>query len=390
MRRTGRLAAGANRATLADASREESAMMANYRIGVIGHTGRGNYGHGLDRVWLDMPNCEIVGVADANPGGLEQAVRRLGSPPGYADYRAMLDKTKPDIVAICPRWLDQHCEMVLAAAERGIHIYMEKPMCRTLAEADRMVAACEKNHVKLAISHQTRYSPKIYVIQRMIEEGKIGKVLELRGRGKEDRRGGGEDLWVLGSHVMNLIHFFGGEPSWCFAKVLQDDRSIQKEDVVEGAEGIGPLAGDTVAAMFGMDESATAYFGSHRDTAGRRFGLQIYGSKGVIEILTGHLPAVYFLPDPTWSPGRSGAKWIPVSSEGPGQPEPLKDGGLHGGNLLACADLMGAIEQDRLPECNIYEARLTVEMIAAVFESHRAGGPVNMPIENRKNPLSSL
>ncbi|MFV1965983.1 MAG: Gfo/Idh/MocA family protein [Pirellulaceae bacterium] len=365
-------------------------MMAKYRIGVIGHTGRGNYGHGLDRVWLEIPDCEIVSVADANEAGREQAVKRLGAPRGFADYRDMLDETKPDIVAICPRWLDQHCEMVLAAAERGIHIYMEKPMCRTLAEADQMAAACEKNNVKFAISYQTRYSPKLDVVKGMIEDGKIGDILELRGRGKEDRRGGGEDLWVLGSHVMNLIHYFGGEPAWCFAKVLQENRPVVKEDVVEGNEGIGPLAGDTVSAMYGLADSATAYFGSRRGAAGGRFGLQIYGSKGIIEILTGHLPSVSFLPDPTWCPGRSGVQWIPVSTAGPGKPETLKDRGLHGGNLLACEDLLGAIEQDRLPECNIHEARLTVEMIAAVFESHRVGRPVAVPLENRENPLLSL
>lgn len=60
------------------------------------------------------------------------------------------------------------------------------------------------------------------------------------------------------------------------------------------------------------------------------------------------------------------------------------------GNVLACQDLLTAIEEDRLPECNVYEARTTVEMIAAVFESDRAGGPVAFPLRNRKNPLESL
>ena len=367
-------------------------MAAKYRIGIIGHTGRGNYGHGVDVVWLEMPNCEIVGVADANEKGLADAVKRLRAPRGFADYRKMLDEVKPDIAAIGPRWLDQHCDMVLAAAERGIHMYMEKPLCRTLEEADRMAAACEKKKVKFAIAHQTRYSPKLNVVRQMIDQGAIGKILELRGRGKEDTRGGSEDLWVLGSHIFNLIHYFAGEPAWCFARVLQNERPITKQDVVQGNEGIGPLAGDNVVATYGVDHGATAYFGSRRQMGGSpsRYGLQICGSKGIIEILTGHLPPVNYLPDPAWSSGRSGAKWIPVSSAGPGKPEPLKEGGLHAGNLLACADLIAAIEQDRLPECSIYEARMTVEMIAAVFESHRANAPVKIPLENRKNPLAML
>ncbi len=131
-----------------------------YRVGVIGYTGQGDYGHGLDQVWLDVPNAEIVAVADANEKGLAEAVKRLSAPKGYADYRKMLDEAKPDLVSICPRWLDQHRDMVVAAAERGVRgIYLEKPLCRTLAEADEMIAACQKHKVKAAVAHQTRYSP---------------------------------------------------------------------------------------------------------------------------------------------------------------------------------------------------------------------------------------
>jgi predicted dehydrogenase len=365
-------------------------MLRKYRIAVIGHTGRGNYGHGIDTVWFDIPGCEIVGVADADEAGRAAAVERLKAPKGYADYRQLLDETKPDIAAIGPRWLDQHRDMVVAAAERGIHMYMEKPFCRTPQEADEMIAACEKHKVKLAIAHQTRYSPRLQMVRQLIEAGAIGTVLELRGRGKEDSRGGGEDLWVLGSHVMNLIHHLGGEPLSCCGTVLQDGKPVTKEHVKPGNEGIGPLAGDALHAVYELDNGVSAYFGSRRDAAGNRFGLQIYGSKGVIEILTGHLPAVHILQDPMWSPGRSGKAWVPISSAGIGQEEPLRDGGLDGGNVLACLDLMSAIEEDRLPECNVYEARTTIEMISAVFESHRLGGPAKFPLQNRGNPLELL
>jgi predicted dehydrogenase len=374
-------------------------MIAKYRIGVIGHTGRGNYGHGLDRVWLDLPDCEIVAVADADENGLAAAVKRLGDPQGFRDYRRMMDEVKLDIVAVAPRWLDQHRDMVVAAAERGIHVYMEKPFCRTLQEADEIVAACEQHDIKLAIAHQTRWSPRLEVVRDLLADKAIGRVLEMRGRGKEDRRGGGEDLWVLGSHVMNLIHTLGGEPRWCFASVLQDGEPVTEKHVIEGNEGIGPLAGDTVHAMYGLDDGVTAYFDSHRYAGGggaqttrrgMRFGLQVFGSEGVLEILTGHLPAVHILQDPHWSPGRSGQRWRPVTSAGVGREEPLQDGGLHGGNLLACRDLIAAIEEDRLPECHVYEARQTVQMIAAVFESHRLGKPAAFPLENRRNPLEML
>lgn len=362
--------------------------MAGYRVAVIGHTGRGDYGHGVDTVWARLPDrCELVAVADADPQGLSRAAAKLKAPKAFADYRKMLDEVRPDIVGIGPRWLDQHRDMVVAAAERGIHVFMEKPFCRSPAEADQMIAALEKHHVKLAIAHQTRYSPKLQVVRDLILEGKIGKVLELRGRGKEDARGGGEDLWVLGSHVMNLIHYFGGNPRWCFAEVQQDGKPVTSKQVRPGNEEIGLLAGDHVTAVYGLDDGAIASFGSHKNAAGNRFGLQIYGSKGVIEILTGYLPAAHFLADPMWSPGRSKTPWVPISSAGLEQPESLTDGSADAGNQAAIEDLIGAIEMDREPECSAYEGRQTIEMISAVFASHRQGAPVKMPLAVRSNPL---
>jgi predicted dehydrogenase len=367
-------------------------MTARYRVGVIGRTGRGDYGHGIDTVWAEVPETEVVAVADDDKQGLAAKCQALSVERGYADWREMLDKEKPDIVAICPRWIDQHRDMVVEAANRGMHIYMEKPFVRTLAEADECVAACERTHARLAIAHQTQYSPKLAMVKQLIAEGRIGRVLELRGRGKEDRRGGGEDLWVLGSHVMGLMRAVAGEPLWCQASVTQEGRPIQASDVAEGAEGIGPLAGDAVHAMYGLPDGAVAYFGSMRNMGGGkgRFGLTIYGSTGAIEILSGYLPSVKYLDDPSWSPGRSGAAWQDVSSAGIGQPEPLTDTGLHGGNVAAVRDLLEAIEGQREPLCGVYEARGIVEMIVAVFESQRVGARVPLPLENRENPLAML
>ncbi len=365
-----------------------------YRVAVIGHTGRGDYGHGMDRVWADVPGTTVVGVADADPAGLASAVKRLDGAKGFADYRQMLDQMKPELVSIGPRWLDQHRDMVVAAAQRGVRgIYLEKPMCRTLLEADEMVAACEQHDVKLAIAHQTRYSPKLPVIDEIIRSGKLGRIVEIRARGKDDHRGGGEDLWVLGTHMMNLMNHFGGKPISCFATVLQDGQPIRRADVRPGKEGIGPLAGDEVHAMYRLSGGATGYFDSVRDTKGSpsRFGIRIFGSKGILELHdTGHLPDVRFLDDSSWSPGRSDKRWLSVSSAGIDQPEPLRSEGLHGGNVLAVKDLIAAIEEDRQPVSHIEEARTATEMIVAVFESQRIAAPVTFPLVTRENPLLLL
>ncbi|MBE0656179.1 MAG: gfo/Idh/MocA family oxidoreductase, partial [Bryobacteraceae bacterium] len=194
-------------------------------------------------------------------------------------------------------------------------------------------------------------------------------------------------------HMFNLISVLGGAPEWCFARVLQNGRGITRADVVEGAEGIGPLAGDEIHAMFRMAGGATAYWDSVRN-AGRppsRFGLEIFGSEGVVQMFdTGHLPEMYWLPDPQWSPGQTGKRWIPISSVGVGEPEPLKNGGLAGGNVLAVRDLLDALEHGREPVANLREARVTMEMVVAIFESQRQGRAVTIPLDLRKNPLTLL
>ena len=362
------------------------------RVAIIGSTGRGDYGHGLDVAWKEVPQVEIVALADDDAPGRALAVERTGAKTAYADYRAMIEKRRPTIVSICQRWIDRHHEMIMACVERGIHVFVEKPFCRTLEEADQIVRTCEMTHAKLAIAYQTRYCPIIPVVKRLIEQGELGTILEMRSRGKEDQRGGAEDLWVLGSHLLNLMQAFAGNPIACFATVTGKDHPIAKRDVVEGNEGLGPLAGDAVQVSYQFPRGVTGYFGSRRGAEGRpsRFGLQILGSKGIVEYLTGYLPAVNFLPDPGWSPGRSGAKWLKVSSAGVGMPEPIKPAGIPAGNVAAIKDLIAAIHEDRQPLCDVYAARAAVEMIMAAFESQRRGKPVSFPLDNRQHPLSML
>ncbi|MFO0968888.1 MAG: Gfo/Idh/MocA family oxidoreductase [Gemmataceae bacterium] len=373
-------------------------MPRNYRVAVIGRTGRGNYGHGLDVVWREFKNVQIVAVADESDAGRAAAQKRLGARNVYADFRDMLKKERPQIVSVADRHLDQHRDMVIACAEAGASVFLEKPMCRTLAEADEIIAACEKHHVKLAIAHQTRYSPRLARVKDMIAAGDLGDVLEMRGRGKEDSRVGGNDLMVLGTHIFDLMRFIGGDCRWCFAKVQQTEkgavRPITKADVRDGGEGMGPVAGDHITALYGFDRGVMGHFASQRSTRRPgerdRFGLTIYGSRGIVQTTTGSLPATFFLSDPSWFPGRGPAKWQEITSAGIGKPETLKDGGLAQGNVWIAQDLMEAIERDRQPKGSMYDARAALEMILAVYESQRTQRTVELPMKNRRQPLTML
>lgn len=365
-------------------------MGKTYRVGIIGSTGRGNYGHGLDKAFTKLQNVEIVAVADDDDDGRQAAQKRTQAVRSYADYRKMLETERPDIVAICSRWVDQHHEMLMASAEAGCHVYMEKPFCRTLIESDEVVTALQMRHLNLAIAHITQYSPVLDTVVKIIREGRIGNVLELRGRGKEDGRGGGLDLWILGSHVMAMMRTFGGEASTCSASVSWKGDPIAPDNIFEGAEGVGPVAGDRLHAVYQFEHGIIGQFASVKNGKGNptRFGLQIFGSKGIIELQCGYLKPAFILEDSSWSPGRTGSQWQPITSAGVGKPEPRGDGGYEGGHIAAIGELIHAIENQVDTKCSGNECRAVVEMTAAVFESNRVGGPVALPLKTRANPLT--
>ncbi len=364
------------------------------RVGVIGHTGRGNFGHGLDTVWLNAPNTEIVGVADADPDGLAAAIKRLRLTAGHLDYREMLDEIRPEIVAVCPRHPDQHRDMMLAAIAAGAEaIYVEKPFCRTPAEADEIIAAAA-GRTKIAVAHRNRYHPVLPTIQRLIAAGAIGKPLEIRGRGKGDRRGGCEDLWVLGSHVLNLVHYFGGAPKSCSAVIRQDGRPVTADDVRDGNEGLGPVAGNQLHARYELADGLIAYFDSIADdgTGGQAFGLQIIGSEGVIDCKCDRFPLAHLRAGNPFDVSRDPHRWVPITSAGVGLPEPNEDlAKTLSGHLIPVADLIDAVANDREPLCGAEESALTVEMICATFASHAATGrSVEFPLRSRENELANL
>jgi predicted dehydrogenase len=363
---------------------------AKYRVAVIGRTGKGNYGHQLDTVWVGHPRAEIVAVADPDEKGRGEAVRRLGAKADYADFRDMLKKEKPQIVSICDRHLDLHRDYVVACAEHGANMFLEKPLCRTLAEADEMVAACDQHHVKCAIAHQTRYSPKTKAVRDVIMAGKIGDLLELRGHGKCDPRGGGEDLMVLGTHTFDLMRLLAGDAKWCSARIAVDGRKAVAADVKQLGEGIGVGVGDQIFATYGFAGRVVGSFFTYhaKDSASARYWLEIRGSKGQIQTGFGQLSFAYLNEDPTWITGQGKVKWQPITSAGLDKPEPLKVAEMGNWNRPIVDDLIEAIEKDRPPLGSITDGRAALEMILAVYESHRSERIVELPLKNRKHPLS--
>ncbi|WP_442512052.1 Gfo/Idh/MocA family protein [Novipirellula sp. SH528] len=364
-----------------------------WRIGVIGHTGRGDFGHGIDTVWLELPETKIVSVADADPQGQQRAKQRLKCEHAFSDYRDMIQQTHPEIVAIGPRHVDQHHAMIMAAVDGGAKgVYIEKPFCGTLQEADEIVAACQRSGMRLAIAHRNRYHPALPVTKTAIAEGAIGKVLEIRCRGKEDARGGGQDLWVLGTHLFNLASYFAGNPTTCSATYYAGDHPATTADVVEGSEGIGPIAGNRLHARYDTQSGIPVFFDSIRGAGVGKagFGIQIVGTEGVIDLRMDTEPLVHILQGSPFQPTSTPRRWVNISSAGIGKPEPIADiKPLVSKHILPARDLITSINEDRPPLCSDIDGRVTLEMVHATFASHiRQGQRVSLPLVKRTHPFT--
>jgi len=374
---------------------DHHAMKKTYRAAVIGSTSKGDYGHGLDVVWNRIEEAELVAVADDDAQGLKAAGKRLKVARLYRDYREMLAKEKLDVVSICPRWVTQRVAMVEAAAAAGCHIYCEKPFAGDLESADAMLAACKKAGVKIAVAHQFQAMPPLRKALADVKAGRYGKLLRMRARPKDDHRGGGEELIVHGTHLFDLMIAFAGPPRWAQGHVTVGEREATQKDAREGNEPVGPIAGDSIAALFGFRRNVRGYF----DTTANldRPGQSLYGLMLECEHATLHvrrLGDVYVYPAAQILPENPKLQWKKIWIENwhftpEHKPRPLNDW-IHLGNVTLVRDLLASIEQNREPRTSGRAAHWVTEMIQGVYASHFANGQrLDLPLSQRRHPLSS-
>ena len=355
-----------------------------FRAAIIGHTGAGNYGHGLDLIFAGRTNIEVVAIADADADGRANAAARTGASRQYADYREMLAKEKPDLASVAPRWTDQHHAIALAALRSGAHVFSEKPFTRTLAEADELLDAAKKAGLKIAVAHQMRLSPSILFLKRRLDEGLIGDLLEIRAHGKQDHRAGGEDLIVLGVHLFDLLRFFAGDALWCTARILEKGQGATLESARPATEGIGPVLGDDLFAQFAFGKGIHASFTSRRanQQAAGPWGMEIIGGKGAVRILADICPRIFVRSHGDWRR----AEWKPVEDD-PTASWSDAERGVQRANARVLDDWLDAIQSDREPVCSGFAGMKAVELAHAVFAAGLSGQRVELPLANRVHPL---
>jgi predicted dehydrogenase len=253
-------------------------------------------------------------------------------------------------------------------------------MVASLADGDKIINAATQKGVKVAVAHQGVYLPTIQAVKKMLNAGRIGDVQAIYAHGKQDGRGGGEDMITLGTHLFNMMRYFAGDVHWMHAHIIANGREVTAADARGGTEPVGPVAGDCVNSYFAFYSGVSGFFDSRKDQVGssRRYGMEIVGSEGTFSLRGGGADELALYPHPCWAPADASQKWEAMH---------IDDTPLLGGNQLAIIDLIDAVENNRKPLSSAEDALAALEMIVGAYDSQLTGKRVYFPMEKREHPL---
>src|SRR5262245_41409913 len=146
-----------------------------------GIIGLGFFGEKHAEVAATLPGVELRAVCTRDDKRRQQIQKRLGVPKQYRDYHDLLADPAIDAVSVVTH-IDDHVAPTLAALKAGKHVLLEKPMARTPAECDRILAAAKKSGRILMVGHICRFNPRYAIARERIQRGEIGRIVTMYAR----------------------------------------------------------------------------------------------------------------------------------------------------------------------------------------------------------------
>ena len=272
------------------------------KVGIIG---TGWIAEAHIKEYNEMPDVEVVAMADLIPGKAEK-FKETWNVPGevrfYPSHKEMLDNEELDAVSICT-YNATHAECTIYALEKGVNVLLEKPMTVTLEEAAEIVKAEKKSGKIVSVGFQPRLDANMQMIKKIVESGELGEIYYIQtGGGRrrgipnstfiEKRTAGIGALGDIGCYSLDMVLNAIGYPT---PKTI----SAYKSDFF----GTNPMYNNPAdAARFNVDDFAAAFirlepgeFGDkngiivdfriawamHVDTPGDTI---IFGKKGALRI----------------------------------------------------------------------------------------------------------
>jgi len=143
----------------------------------VGVVGLGAMGNNHVRLYSQL-ECELVGVADANPV-LAKEIGEKYNIPYYEDYHKLIPKVNAVSIAVPTT---KHHAVSLDFLDAGVHCLVEKPIAFSLNEGNEMIEMAQKKHVNLAIGHIEHFNPAVVKLKQIVDEGSLGKLLIISTR----------------------------------------------------------------------------------------------------------------------------------------------------------------------------------------------------------------
>jgi UDP-N-acetylglucosamine 3-dehydrogenase len=354
--------------------------MSELRVGIIGCGGIAQAAH-LPH-WDAHEGAKLVAVADVNEEAAKSTAEQYGAEAFYTDFNELVERDDLDIVDVTtpPKW---HAPAAIAALEAGKHVLVEKPMARTVAECDAMIAAAKKAGVLLMVTHHDRMGPMNQKIKQLLDAGLIGKPYEIANVGgmyhmvgagwfydKEIAGGGaGMDGVIYTSYTWQYwmgpvksvyaltdtfeknhpVFDWWGDGEWDVTVTSTPDTTVE----------------DSLAMMLRFESGAVGvlYCSWVSPTGHER--QEILGSDGLIELTGPDAPRIFLKDDK----GEYKKGWNAITAS--------EEGNVYFDRI---AHFVDCIQNGTTPITTGEEGRDAVQLIEAAYRSAAEGKPIELPL----------
>ncbi len=346
-------------------------MTRDGKIG-FGMVGTGMAGAIHAREFPFVEGAELVAVCSRDEAKLKKFANDFGVKQRYTDYRALVDSPHVDVVLVLlPTGL--HREVALYASNAGKQLIIEKPLDVNLERADDILLACQRNGTKLGVIFQMRYGAVARHLKQVVSSGALGRIYLADAFDKSSRtaayynsaawRGtlaleGGGCLMTQSIHIVDLLQHVVGPVKSVVGKVATKVHAIEVED--------------TATALLQFENGAMGVLVSTSSVRpALKSNLQLHGENGTI-VANAQYDQILF-----WDvKGYACPMPIPANIQLGDIDDPWSYPQTR--HRIQLQDMVDAIQEDRQPILSGLEARRSLAINMAIYESSRTGKDVSL------------
>ncbi len=319
---------------------------------------------------------EIVGICDTDPWMMhDKSVKfDLDSIPQYQDYKEMLEKEKPELVAIATE-SGKHAAIALDCIDAGCNVIIEKPIALSLSDADEIIKRAKEKGVKVCANHQNRFNRSVQKIRDALERERFGK------------------MFYGTAHIRWCRDYeYYGRAKW--RGTWEQDGGALMNQCIHNIDLLRWMLGDDIEEVVGMTDQLNHPYMEAEDLgiALVRFKNGAYGIiEGTTDVYPKNLEETLYLFGQKGTVKAGGQSVNKIEewrfSDALDDPDEVKKEfgenppNVYGfGHTPLYADMIDAIENNREPYVNGEAGRRALELVLAIYKSAAEGRSVKFPL----------